>query len=357
MKSYNLNEIKISADTQLIEALSFLDSSETDLLFVFNKKQPIGYVPDSAIRQYLIKKQSFNTQIGNLAVKDFYKIQDIDANFIKNYFITNAHAEFLPILNGSEVKIFYRSDFFPLQVKENLKDVPVVIMAGGEGRRLRPYTEILPKPLLPLDGSTIIERIISKFRAYKINNFVITINYKADLIKSYFQALKPHYNVSFIQEPKPLGTAGSLSYLKNFSTKPFFVSNCDILINTDYQKIYNFHVSKKFDISLIAAVMPYQVPYGICEVDENFSLLEIQEKPTFYYLVNSGLYIINPNLIDIIPENQAFDMTQFINLVHKLDGKVGVYPISAQSWQDFGQLDLYEKTLTKKLKNSTENEV
>ncbi len=351
MKSYNLNDIKISADAHLIEALTLLDSSEKDLLFVFNKKQPIGYVADSAIRQHLIKKQSFNTQIGNLAVKDFYKLQDIDTKFIKNYFLTNINAEFLPVLAGSEVKIFYKSDFFPLHNRQDLKDIPVVIMAGGEGKRLRPYTQILPKPLLPLGNSTIIETIINKFRAYKIKDFIITINYKAELIKSYFKSLNPSYNVSFIQEPKPLGTAGSLSYLKNFTTKPFFVSNCDILIHTDYQKIYNFHVSKKFDISLIAAVVPNQIPYGICDVDENFALLEIQEKPTFYYLVNSGLYIINPNLLDLIPDNQAFDMTQFINLVHKLGGKVGVYPISAKSWQDFGQLDLFEKTLNNKLKN------
>jgi NDP-sugar pyrophosphorylase family protein len=225
-------------------------------------------------------------------------------------------------------------------------NLPVVIMAGGLGTRLKPLTNILPKPLLPYGNSTILESIIQRFAKYGCRDFFLSVNYKADLIQYYFDSLEvKNYNLTLFGEPIPLGTAGSLSLLKDTLTSTFIVSNCDSIIDEDYSEIIKCHKSQNNELTIVASLKQFTIPYGTLESGDNGELISLQEKPELTFLINSGLYVLEPHLLDEIPENTFFHMTHLIEKVKTGGGKVGVFPISEKSWTDIGGWHLYSKFL------------
>lgn len=222
---------------------------------------------------------------------------------------------------------------------------PVVIMAGGKGTQLEPFTKVLPKPLIPIGDKTIVETIIDRFRAYGISEFYLTINHMAKLMRTYFEENDSDYNVEFVEEDEFRGTAGSLKLLKDTLTTSFFVSNCDIIIEADYSDIFKFHEKGCYDITLVAATKQYNIPYGICELNNDGSLKTIKEKPEYNFLVNTGLYVVNQRIVGLIPDNGIFHITHLIEKVKENNGLVGVYPVGENSWKDVGQWAEYRKVL------------
>ena len=197
----------------------------------------------------------------------------------------------------------------------------VVIMAGGRGTRMEPFTSILPKPLLPINNKSMLEIIMQEYSKHNINNFCLSVNYKSNLIKAYLNDLDLGYNISYVEELKPLGTAGSLKLLNpSFTKKPFFISNCDILIKQDYDKIYDFHLKGNYEITLVASYRNHEIPYGVCDIEKGGSLIKISEKPSYNFLVNTGMYIVNPSVLKHIPNNKFFHITHLIEKV-KSTGK------------------------------------
>ena len=168
------------------------------------------------------------------------------------------------------------------------------------------------KPLIPVHEKPIIEHIIEKFTDVGSQDFYLTINYKGKIMKAYFDELSPKYNVSFVEEIEPLGTAGSLRYLNGKFATPFFVTNCDIIINIDHANLMKYHKEEKNDITLVASTKEYIIPYGTCELSSNGDLSHINEKPKYDFLINTGLYILNPELLDLIPENKFYHITHLI---------------------------------------------
>ena len=215
-------------------------------------------------------------------------------------------------------------------------------MAGGKGERMLPFTKVLPKPLLPAGNKAMVERIIDSFTQYGVSDIHMTINYMGDTIKAFFSD-KERLNINFIDENHPLGTAGGLKKISTKLKHPFFVSNCDTLIKTDLYEFYQFHIKNKYDISLIASLKNYQVPYGVCNVGKNGILLDLIEKPEQSYLISTGLYIINPTVLDLLEKDKYSDMTELMNLLKNDGGKIGVYPVSESSWIDVGQWKEYKQ--------------
>jgi len=166
---------------------------------------------------------------------------------------------------------------------------------------------------------------------------------KADLIKKHFDS-KSNYKVSYYNESKPLGTAGSLQLMKENINSTFFVSNCDILIDQDYSEILKYHKENGNDLTAVAAVKTYSIPYGTMEVEKDGLLKELKEKPTTTYYVNAGLYILEPHLLDEIPTDEFYHITHLMEKIKKRNGKVGVFPVSEGSWMDIGELNQYEST-------------
>ena len=190
-------------------------------------------------------------------------------------------------------------------------------MAGGKGTRMEPFTKILPKPLVPVHEKPIIEHIIERFTELGCSEFHITVNYKGKILKAYFEELQPEYRVNFVVEQEPLGTAGSLRSLQGYFDKPFFVSNCDIIIKADYTSIYKFHQKGRYAVTLIASTKEYIIPYGTCELNGDGHLSHIDEKPSYDFLVNTGLYVLNPEVLELIPEKSFFHITHLIEKAKK----------------------------------------
>lgn len=258
--------------------------------------------------------------------------------------------ECLPVLeNGKLVDVILHSDFQNKDViepsrKESL-DLPVVIMAGGKGTRLDPFTRILPKALIPIGEKPIIEIIMNEYAKYGMRNFYISVNNKSKMIKAYFGEQDSDYNICFIDEDKPLGTAGALRFLKDKFNRPFFVSNCDIIVKSNYYEILKYHKESEYDLTLVGSMQHRTIPYGVCKFENGGLLKSIKEKPEYDFLVNTGMYLLNPHVLRYIPENTYFDMTELINLLQKNRRRVGVYPVSAKSWIDIGQLTEYKTTI------------
>ena len=252
--------------------------------------------------------------------------------------------ECMPVLDNKNNLIdviFWEDLFAETERNEEKLDLPVIIMAGGKGTRMRPLTNVIPKPLIPIDDKTIAEHIIYNFQKIGCNNFYISINYKSEMIKDYFNKLDKNYNVEFFEEEKPLGTAGSLHLLNGKTKKTFFISNCDILINEDYREIYKYHKEYKNELTIVGSFRHYPIPYGTLETGNEGKLISLQEKPQLSFLINSGMYILEPHLIDEIPQNEFFHITDLIEKIKARNGRVGVFPVSEKSWIDIGEWDKY----------------
>ena len=230
---------------------------------------------------------------------------------------------------------------------EKRNNIDVIIMAGGMGKRLKPFTNILPKPLLPFKDKTLIEKVIENFTNHGAKNFIISINYKAKKIKSFFKKLKPKYNYKFIEEKKPLGNVGSLSLLNNTRSKDYFITNGDTIVNFNYKNSYMFHKKNSNDVTLIVSKNKYKLPWGECLLDKNGFLESINEKPLRYSLANSGVYIINNQLFNLIKKNKFMNFADFILILKKASKKIGIYPITGDSWIDVGEWESYKKALRK----------
>jgi len=262
--------------------------------------------------------------------------------------------EFMPVLSKENniTKVIFWEDI--LGEEDKLKNVnlsiPVVIMAGGKGSRLKPITNVLPKPLIPIGTKPIIEEIMSRFLNVGCDEFYISVNYKADMIRHYFEKeCTQKFNIHFFQENKPLGTGGSLHLIKHKINTTFFVSNCDIIIEQDLDEIYNYHKKNQNKITIISALKHYKIPYGTIETGENGLLKNFSEKPELTFQINSGLYILEPDVLNLIPEDQFFHITHLIEKLTKSGGKVGVFPVSENSWKDIGEWPEYLKLIEHQL--------
>ena len=234
------------------------------------------------------------------------------------------------------------------KISDALKDIPLVVMAGGKGTRLYPYTKILPKALIPIGDYTIMERIIHSFEQYGCHDIYTVINYKGNMIKAYFNELDKCYDMTFVEEKEFLGTGGGLSLLKGKIKSPFFLSNCDILVNADFDCIYKTHKMNENKITIVCAMKDIQIPYGIIETSEQGEILEIKEKPEFSFLTNTGLYLIEPDVIDKVKEGEFIHLPDIAKRCMENGEKVGVFPVSEKAWMDMGQFSEME-TMMKSL--------
>ena len=257
-------------------------------------------------------------------------------------------ANLLPIVNKDNIVAGYLSweDVFGSKKKnKNLQNIPIVIMAGGKGDRLAPFTKILPKPLIPINDKPIIEHIIDRFLNIGCDSFHLTVNYKSKILKAYFEELQPNYHVNFVEEKEPSGTAGSLSHLDGQFKKPFFVTNCDIIIKADYNSLYEFHQKNNYDITLVASAKEYIIPYGTCELNGDGHLSHINEKPKYDFLINTGLYILNPDVLNLIPKDKFYHITHLIEDAKNQGKKIGVFPVDDDAWIDIGQWAEYRQVV------------
>lgn len=341
-------DIIISKDATITDALQQMDVVKKKLLLVLNNNQTFySLLSIGDIQRAIINNKPFNTPIKQI-LRDSVTVaheNDKPEDIINH--IRQKRNDFMPVIDDDNniVKIIYWEDLFDEKQPFAQFDLPVIIMAGGKGTRLKPLTNVIPKPLIPINDKTIIEDIMDRFVAHGSNKFYLSVNYKADMMRYYFETIhNKDYCIEYFQENIPLGTAGSLHLLEEKISGTFFVSNCDIIINHDYSDILKYHKENYNEITLVAAIKNYTIPYGILNTVSDGLLDSIVEKPEMIFKINTGFYILEPSVLNEIPKGQFFHITDLIDKIQKKKRRVGVYPVSEGSWIDIGNWDDYLKS-------------
>lgn len=341
MNKKRLEGLTGTLDLSIAETMEKIDRNARGILFIVDENRRLaGSVTDGDIRRYILKTGDMRACVASAMMKTpkalFVKEKEQARNLMKRETITalplldcDCHIEDIIFLNEAEEE---RG-----QPREDLSGVSLVIMAGGKGTRLYPYTKILPKPLIPIGDTPIIQRIIDSFTEYGIRDIYITVNYKKSMIKSYFSELAPEYGIHYIEEDRPLGTGGSLKLIKDRPEIPMIVTNSDSLIRTDYGDLYEYHRNSGNQITVVSALKNIVVPYGVMKSGQNGEIIQMEEKPKNSYFINTGMYVVNPEIIDKIPDGVMFHMTDLVETVMNGGGRAGMYPVSEDSFLDMGE--------------------
>lgn len=339
----------IAPSASLIDAMKQMDEAKVKTLLVFNGDHFMGLITIGDIQRAIIKNIALKEPVGRILNKNkIYGYQAEGGDVIKDK-MRRMRAEVMPILdnNGELVDVWFWNDLFrkaELTQREKI-DLPVVIMAGGKGTRLKPITNVIPKPLVPIGDKTILETILDQFEEIGCTKFYMSVNYKADIMRYYLSQLDHQYDIEFFQEDKPLGTIGSVSLLKGKINTPFFVSNCDSINEQDYRDVYDYHVSNHNDLTIVTMVKSFKIPYGVIETGEDGLMVALSEKPELTYQVNTGVYILNPSCIDEIPDGEFYHITHLMEKIKARGGRVGCFPVSEHAWKDMGEWPEYLKMI------------
>ena len=333
----------------MLETLRKLDETGQRILFIAPEGHLKAVITDGDIRKFFLRGGTPDQTVDHAA--NYHPLSVSVSERGKARSILQEHCiDALPVLNkrGVITDIIFAHG---LDVDNRKRvDIPVVMMAGGLGTRLYPYTKILPKPLIPVGEQPIAELIMDRFRDFGCHDFTMIVNYKKGMIKSYFNELEKNYNVDFADEEVFMGTGGGLCLLKGKIKAPFFFTNCDTLLDVDFGDIYEYHKSHGNLVTMICAFKHYTVPYGVVELGENGSIAAMREKPELDFLTNTGVYVVEPRVVEEMRDGEKIGFPDVIERYRRAGEKVGVYPISESSWMDMGQLEELEK-MRRKLEN------
>lgn len=338
----DIHQFIISENMPINEAASIMDKNAKPIIFICESEKLLAALSDGDIRRHV-------KQNGNL----LQPVKSI-ANYHVCYLPIERQHEALEVMRSEKLKAIpvVNEDHKIVSIKfDNMDEArrqihintPVVIMAGGKGTRLKPYTYILPKPLIPIGETTITERIIHRFAQYGCHDFTMIVNYRKEIIKAYFnEAIQP-YLLSFVEEPTYRGTGGGLKLLENKINDNFFMTNCDVLIDADYDEILRYHMNNKNIITMVCACKKVSVPYGTVLLNKNGIPEKFIEKPEYPLLINTGLYVINPVFLRFIPSESFIHITDTIQQCIDNGEKVGTCTVGENDFMDMGQLDELEK--------------
>ena len=344
-----INTRTISPSFSLLEAMKLMDEIMAKTLFVLSDKHFEGIITLGDIQRAIINNVALKDSVCRILKKDkIYGYLNEKEDSIKEK-MRRMRAEVMPILDdkGELVDVWFWNDLFKKTdlIQREKINLPVVIMAGGKGIRLKPITNVIPKPLVPIGEKTILETILNQFEEIGCTKFYMSVNYKADIMKYYLSQLDHKYDIEFFQEEKPLGTIGSVSMLKGKITTPFFVSNCDSINEQDYRDVYDYHINNHNDLTIVTMVKSFKIPYGVIETGEDGLMTTLSEKPELTYQVNTGVYILNPSCIEEIPEGVLFHITHLMEKIKARGGRVGCFPVSEGAWKDMGEWPEYLKMI------------
>lgn len=336
----NYKQYLIGKDAKVKDAMKKIDSVKPKILFVVENEKLIGALTDGDVRRYLLAggkvtddvDKACNKKPKRIAHSKEEAIEMLDKNYIA-----------IPVINKDGVLL----DVYVGSNKDNKTqkkiNIPVVINAGGKGTRLDPFTKVLPKPLIPVGDLPIIEHIMQRYETAGCNDFHIIVNYKKELMKSYFKEIDREYKISWTDETEPLGTGGGLSLLKNKLKDTFFFICCDSLILADYSDIVDFHKKKKNDITMICAKKKIAIPYGVVNTDKENGLDSIEEKPELSFLTNTAMYVVEPSVLKDMKRNEKVDFPDIVKIEKEKGKKIGVYTVEEDEWLDMGQMPELEK--------------
>lgn len=318
-----------------------LDRSGEGFLTIVNESNTlVGVITDGDIRRAFLNKITDVNKIINTnpftAPENTTKEQALTL-------LKKKHRRHLPIVDQQNklIKIIKLDNW-----DEFLKPNKVVIMAGGLGSRLGELTKDIPKPMLPLGNKPILENLINSFKSQGYTEFVISLNYKAEIIKNYFKdGSHLGVNIDYVEETERRGTAGAISLIKEPFVEPFFVINGDILTTINFSDLMDFHINKKSAATMCVAQKSYTIQYGVVEFDENNkNILNLKEKPQHQFYINAGIYVLSPETVNFIPKNDFFDMPNLFEILKQHNHQVSAYQMN-DYWLDIGLKDDYYRAI------------
>lgn len=345
-----LKKYVINVSYTIKETINFLEETREKNIYVLDLNgKLVGSISDGDIRRGMLRNVDINSSVKlimNNNPKYLLENDIINKNKVKSIF-EKYKVLSLPVVKDMIIKdiVFWNEVFYNKIIHK--KDNKVFILAGGLGSRLEPFTKILPKPLIPLGDKPIIERIMDKFKDNGYDNFILSLNYKADIIKLYLNdvAVKDKYeSIKYVEETEPLGTIGSLYFAKEYISESFFITNSDIMIKEDLEKLMNFHKQSNASLTVVGCIKNSIIPYGVLNIDDDGFLINMEEKPSYSHIINTGVYIAEPEIISLIEGNVKQDITELICKLLKLNKKISVFPIKDDQWFDVGQWEEYERT-------------
>ena len=347
----NKLDILIKKGKKIKDAISKLDKTAGKVLYVIDENDKLkGSISDGDIRRGLIRGLTLENLVDEIM---FEEVQTIKKSDIRNKKLLNALFRegylSVPVVNANgEIEDIIFSDYVkPYFECTEVEACSVFILAGGIGSRLEPFTKVLPKPLVPLGDIPIIEMIMSKFHNYGFSNFIVSVNYKADMIKLYLNdsnVRSKFSNISFVREETPLGTIGSLELAKELITDDFYISNSDIIVEDNLKQIYKYHKAQDNMLTIVSCEKKSVIPYGVLDIDESGLLRGINEKPSFDFFVNTGLYVAKKGILKYLNSGEPKDMNELIYQILDDGGRIGVYKVDESSWFDIGQWSVFEST-------------
>lgn len=329
------------AGQTVVESMRKIDENGRGIIFLIDHEEKlVGCLTDGDIRRFLLAGGELNDislNAANIKPRLAHNAEEAAGLFHEQNYII------IPIVDeNNKIVSLYSGDGSECKIRKAL-NVPVVINAGGRGTRLDPYTRVLPKPLIPVGELPIIEHIMKQYQQYSCNEFHIIVNYKRKLMKAYFGDIDKHYDITWYDEKEPLGTGGGLTLLRGKFDSTFFFSNCDALLTANYESMFNFHKENGNVITMVCAYKNLNIPYGVVEMGKNGSIEKMEEKPRLSFLTNTGIYIVEPEVIDDMEDGVSIGFPDVVDMQRKKGRKVAVFPVSENDWMDMGQIPELEK--------------
>ena len=323
------------------EALVALDGKTHDwqtLFVVDDAERMVGTLTDGDIRRGFIHGAALEDVISRVMHRNFKCIHEgqKDALLLKSY--RERQILFIPVLDEED----HILEIYNLAEYHNILPIDAVLMAGGKGERLRPLTEKMPKPLLPVGGKPIIDHNVDRLISYGIKHISITVNYLKEQIEEHFKEARKNVLMHCIREPQFLGTIGSIKFVECFYNDTILVMNSDLFTNIDYENFYLYFLEQDADMSVAAVPYSVSIPYGILNFEDNRNIKGLIEKPTYDYYANAGIYLIKKSALDLIPTNMFFNATDLIEALIDHKKKVVCFPLNG-IWIDIGNIQEYKR--------------
>lgn len=326
----------------VMDALNRLDEVKEKVLFVTDENNRVlASLTDGDIRRAILKGVQLNSNVVDFSHREPLIARVGRENKIDQE-MKRRKLTIVPIVDDEDKIVGFYTDDESNEIFKEKISLPIVLMAGGKGTRLYPYTKILPKPLIPIEDIPISERIMNSFFDIGCKDFYMIVNYKKNMIKSYFNECKRSYDIHFYDESVPLGTGGGLKLVQKDISRTFILSNCDILIMCDIPRLIKHHKDSGNMATMVCSLKNFMIPYGVVHISDEGTIESMEEKPQMSFFTNTGYYVLEKEIFDYIGDNEAIGMPDILERM-RMDGhKIGVYPISESAWLDMGQFDSME---------------
>lgn len=353
MDKETLHSICLPPSATIKDAIQRLNQTAKKILCVTDREgRLLGTISDGDVRRALLKGYGFDEPVERIMAKEYRAISSSEesAGSVKERakaLMKDHKLAHIPLLDERQriIDVVAWTDFLdngeeissPSPMRENL----VIIMAGGKGTRLNPFTEIFPKPLVPLGDKPAVEIIMERFARCGFHRFLYTLNYKKEYMKLFLKERAFPYEIDWVEEDAFLGTAGSLAMLKGKVYDSFFVANCDTLLSVDFGEVLTWHKEHNAALTIIGSHNEVNIPFGVLTMVGG-RLEGIREKPVHDVIINTGMYVMEPLALDYITPGQPLDMNDLIGTIAARE-KVSVYSVYGRDWIDLGQWEEYKK--------------